>query len=85
MESIRIQTSQNVAIEQELAGVGDRLIAGLIDIALLIMIGLIGSFTLSSLGADGNTEMYLMIAFNFILLCKFRYFFNTFIINFISF
>tara|TARA_Y100001934_G_C12345611_1_gene772602 strand:- start:1611 stop:2363 length:753 start_codon:yes stop_codon:yes gene_type:complete len=69
MESIRIQTSQNVAIEQELAGVGDRLIAGLIDIALLIMIGLIGSFTLSSLGADGNTEMYLMIAFNFILLC----------------
>ncbi|QNR22561.1 RDD family protein [Croceimicrobium hydrocarbonivorans] len=68
MESIRIQTSQNVAIEQELAGVGDRLIAGIIDLALMIFIGLIGFAILSSIGTDENTQIFLILGFNFILL-----------------
>lgn len=68
MESIRIQTSQNVAIEQELAGVGDRLIAGLIDLVLLFIIGLIGISALTYFLDENNTQMYLLIAFNFILL-----------------
>ncbi len=48
MEKIKIQTTQNVEIEYELAGIGDRFIAGLIDLFLqigcLIFIALTGAF-----------------------------------------
>jgi len=37
MENISIQTTQNVAIEYELASLGDRYVAGLIDFFVLIM------------------------------------------------
>jgi len=49
MDNIRIQTTQNVDIEYELASVGDRILATLLDyvffIAYIILIALIGSLT----------------------------------------
>jgi uncharacterized RDD family membrane protein YckC len=41
MQSIRIQTSQNIELEYELAGVGDRLVAYLIDVLIYIAYGII--------------------------------------------
>lgn len=49
MDNIRIQTTQNVDIEYELASVGDRILATLLDyvffIAYFVLIGIIASMT----------------------------------------
>jgi uncharacterized RDD family membrane protein YckC len=59
METIQIETGQNVKIEYQIAGVGSRVLSGLIDIILLTAIGSVilyfvfniglGFFTVSSL------------------------------------
>lgn len=36
MQSIKIQTSQNIEVEYQLAGIGDRLVAAIVDVALYI-------------------------------------------------
>ena len=46
MQTIEIQTSQNVNIEYPVASVGDRVVAGLID--QLIMIGYLIAFIILS-------------------------------------
>ena len=37
MQTIRVQTSQNIEVEYQLAGVGDRLVAYLVDLAIYIV------------------------------------------------
>ena len=52
MPTIKIQTSQNIELEYELAGIGDRLVAYIID--LLIYGAYIISVFLISEAAGGN-------------------------------
>lgn len=44
MENIAIQTSQNIAIEQTAASVGERIVAGMIDLSMVLVVVLIISF-----------------------------------------
>jgi uncharacterized RDD family membrane protein YckC len=42
MQTIRITTSQNIDIDYELAGLGERIVASIIDYALFILVGILG-------------------------------------------
>jgi uncharacterized RDD family membrane protein YckC len=44
MQTIRITTSQNIDIDYEIAGLGERIVARLIDLAIFFLIFVLGSF-----------------------------------------
>jgi uncharacterized RDD family membrane protein YckC len=46
MQTIRITTSQNIDIDYEVAGLGERIVARLIDLAIFILIFILGLFIL---------------------------------------
>lgn len=64
MEHVQIQTAQNVDIEFEVAGIGDRAIAALIDYALLIAY-LIGAAILASF--VDSTAFWILTALPYLL------------------
>jgi len=66
MESIRIQTAQNVQIEQPLAGVGDRLIAGLLDLIIVMIAAIVGSAVISSI--DSSLGVWFIVLYNIVIL-----------------
>ena len=47
MQTIRITTSQNIDIDYEVAGLGERIVARLIDLALFFLIFILGIFIIS--------------------------------------
>jgi uncharacterized RDD family membrane protein YckC len=55
MDTIRITTSQNIDIDYELAGLGERIVARIIDIALFVII-LIFSLIIIGLGAESSSR-----------------------------
>lgn len=72
MEHVQLQTAQNVAIEVEVAGLGDRMIAALIDYAILACYLLsAGAVVAGFLG--GSTALFVALylpAFLYFLLCE---------------
>lgn len=67
MDSIRIQTAQNVSIEQPLAGVGDRIVAGLLDLIIQVVVALIGSSLIGAF-ADSDLSVWLVVGYNILIL-----------------
>ena len=58
MSTIRIQTTQNVAVEYETAGVGDRILARLLDALVLILWTAVVSFLLRrATGASSERQV----------------------------
>lgn len=68
MDSIRIQTSQNVEIEQPLAGVGDRIVAGLLDFILQVLIAILGNLLLFYLLEEYTIAIWVSSAFSLLVL-----------------
>ncbi len=60
MQSVNIQTTQNVAIGYEVAGVGDRILATLIDSAVLLAYGITVTYLLVEGGFD---SIWIFISF----------------------
>ena len=56
MATIRVQTTQNVTLEYETASLGERILAALIDYAILIAWAAAWVLLLSALGALGNNN-----------------------------
>ena len=54
MQTIRIKTSQNIDIDYEIAGLGERIIARLIDLALFFLIFILGLFITGWLNLYSN-------------------------------
>lgn len=52
METIRVTTSQNIDIDYEVAGLGERIVARIIDYALFILILILALITISSIGIN---------------------------------
>jgi uncharacterized RDD family membrane protein YckC len=50
MQTIRIQTSQNIEVEYQLAGIGDRLVAYLVDVAIYLAYFFVVSLSNQALG-----------------------------------
>lgn len=57
MEQFTIQTSQNISIEQSLASIAERIVATIIDYAIM------GSYLILTLGIAGLTENYVVTFF----------------------
>ena len=54
MQTIRIQTSQNIEVEYQLAGIGDRLVAYMVDFAIYIAYFFVISLVISSLSFSNS-------------------------------
>jgi uncharacterized RDD family membrane protein YckC len=75
MQTIKITTSQNIDIDYQLAGLGDRILARLIDyavfvglyLAVLIILGVIGGFIDYYNGSGKNVGIYILIGAWFLL------------------
>lgn len=62
MQTIKITTSQNIDIDYEVAGLGERILARLIDLAIFILILILGSFVGSLTNWFGNSGLETIIA-----------------------
>lgn len=73
MQTIRIQTSQNIEVEYQLAGIGDRLVAYMVDLAIyiayLFVASLIASASSGSFSSLILFLLYLPLLF-YSLLCE---------------
>lgn len=74
MENIRIQTAQNVDLEYEIAGIGNRIVASLIDILILaayaLAISLLSDVLFSGTFMASIIILFYLPAFFYDLLCE---------------
>jgi uncharacterized RDD family membrane protein YckC len=61
MQSIKIRTSQNIELEYPLAGVGDRLVAYLIDLLIYIAYGVTMALLSDAVGGFGSSSWVYLI------------------------
>ncbi len=54
MDNFQIETAQNIGIHQNVAGIGDRILAFLIDLAIIITYIILTSFAIAGLGLEGG-------------------------------
>lgn len=54
MDNYQIETAQNIGIIQNVAGIGDRILAFIIDALILIGYAILASFGIAGLGLDGG-------------------------------
>lgn len=63
MDNFQIETAQNVSIQQNVAGVGDRILAFLVDLLILVAYYIVSLFVISmtSLESAGGEWVYMLI------------------------
>ncbi|MBC7652532.1 MAG: RDD family protein, partial [Deinococcales bacterium] len=57
MSNISIVTPQNIELEYELGSIGDRIVAGLIDFAIIIAYCIVAGIMLAFANVSGNTQV----------------------------
>ena len=73
MQKISVQTTQNVHIEYVLAGIGDRILAYLIDVVVIFAYAMLWVFLFNVLSLEPSTTLIVLIAlpaFLYHLLCE---------------
>jgi uncharacterized RDD family membrane protein YckC len=55
MDNFQIETAQNIGIHQNVAGIGDRILAFLLDLAIIIAYIILTSFAIAGLGLEGGS------------------------------
>jgi uncharacterized RDD family membrane protein YckC len=62
MDKFQIETAQNIGIHQNVAGIGDRILAFLLDILIIMGYAILTSFAIAGLGMDkGEQWVYYLI------------------------
>jgi len=62
MDKFQIETAQNIGIHQNVAGIGDRILAFLLDILIIVGYAILASFAIAGLGMDkGEQWVYYLI------------------------
>ena len=62
MDDFQIETAQNIGIHQNVAGIGDRILAFLLDILIIVGYAILASFAIAGLGLDqGEQWVYYLI------------------------
>ncbi|MDY8137405.1 RDD family protein [Aquimarina sp. 2201CG5-10] len=56
MDNFQIETAQNVSIQQNAAGIGERILAYLIDLLIIIAYFIVSIFILAALDVDGGDQ-----------------------------
>ena len=74
MDNFQIETAQNVSIQQNVAGIGDRILAYLIDLLILGAYFIATIFALAAFGIDSNSSSSIAIFFMIIGIPAFLYF-----------
>ena len=60
MDNYQIETAQNISIEQNVAGIGERILAFLVDLSILIIYVVMASLVMAGL-EEGNEMMYYFV------------------------
>ncbi len=55
MDNFQIETAQNIGIHQNIAGIGDRILAFLLDLAIIIAYIILTTFAIAGLGLEGGS------------------------------
>ena len=74
MDNFQIETAQNISIQQQVAGIGDRILAYIIDVVLLIGYWIVSLFLVSAFGLESNSGGSINIYFMIIGIPSFLYF-----------
>ncbi|HEA31059.1 MAG TPA: RDD family protein [Leeuwenhoekiella sp.] len=74
MDNFQIETAQNVSIQQNVAGIGERILGYLIDMLILGAYWLASIFALAGFGIDNNDSGNVMIFFLILGVPTFLYF-----------
>jgi len=62
MDNFQIETAQNISIDQNVAGIGDRILAFIIDTVIIIAYMVLSGLTMAGLDVDrGSTWMYYLV------------------------
>lgn len=62
MDDFQIETAQNIGIHQNVAGIGDRILAFLVDILIIVGYAILASFAIAGLGMErGEQWVYYLI------------------------
>ncbi|CAL65979.1 RDD family protein [Christiangramia forsetii] len=57
MDNFQIETAQNISIEQNVAGIGDRILAFIVDIAIISIFMILASLIMAGINGDRGSEM----------------------------
>ena len=60
MDNFQIETAQNIGIQQNSASIGDRILAFLVDLFIIIIYTILSMLLLAGLEADRFGEWYTM-------------------------
>ncbi|MCB2378231.1 RDD family protein [Hymenobacter sp. BT635] len=63
MSTIRVQTAQNVALEYEVASIGDRILAQLLDWLLLLVLSSVVTYLVEKLTSDSDARRIVLLTF----------------------
>ncbi len=77
MDNFQIETAQNVSIYQNVAGIGDRILAYIVDILILFAYWLLSIFVLGAIGTD-NDDFWVFIMVLGLPTFLYHLFFETF-------
>lgn len=55
MDNFQIETAQNIGIHQNLAGLGDRILAFIVDVFIIVGYAILASLGIAGLGLDGGS------------------------------
>lgn len=62
MDNFQIETAQNISIEQNVAGIGDRILAFIVDMAIIVMYMIFSGLIMAGISGDRGSEiMYYMV------------------------
>ena len=61
MDNFQIETAQNISIEHNLAGVGERILAFLVDLAIIIVYMIVAGVVMAGLAEDGSMMMFYLV------------------------
>ncbi len=61
MDNFQIETAQNISIEQNVAGIGERILAFVVDLTIIVLYIIVAQFLLSSLKDDDSMFMYYLV------------------------
>ena len=57
MDNFQIETAQNISIEQNAAGIGDRILAFIVDMAIIVVYMILAGLLMAGITGDNGSEM----------------------------